>query len=91
VEEEPLEIQGVTQVKQHLYHVPTPSPQVVEYAGKNSVHLFMANEPGIEASSRPPEQLASGQAWMTADYDQLYAVMTRHGINQSDLGFISME
>ena len=91
MEEEPLEIHGVTQVKQHLYHVPTPSPQAVEYAGKNSVHLFMVNEPGIEASSRPPIQLASGQAWMTADYDQLYAAMTRHGIIQSDLGSISVE
>jgi hypothetical protein len=54
--------------------------------GENLVHLSWADEPGVEASSRPPYQLAPGQVWMTANYDQLYATMTRLGINQSDLG-----
>ncbi|KAG2650726.1 hypothetical protein PVAP13_1NG204238 [Panicum virgatum] len=86
MEEEPSEIQGVSRVIQPLYHAPTQDLQAVESIGENSVHLSRVNEPGVEASSGPPYQLALGQVWMTVDHDQLLATMTRLGIKQSDLG-----
>ena len=73
--EEPSDIQGASRVIQPLYHAPTQGLQAVESTGENSVHLFRANEPGVEASSRAPYHLAPGQVWMTAGHDQLHAPM----------------
>ena len=86
VEEEPSEIQGVSRILQPLYNAPNQDLQAIESTGENSVHLSRVDEPGVETSSRPPYQLAPGQAWMIADHDQLNATMARLGISQSYLG-----